>query len=522
MDPDAPEWDSPKDPGEGDDGGGGSPGGVDPGVPHQSANPAYRPGGGPPGGPAPAPSWLVAPTPRATAAGTGVRPPADPWAGPAPTAPPTNTSPAPHGAPADPLPPSPVTAGGMAGRSGASWAGGYSGAATFPPGPPPGPPGYRPPSAPGAPADPAGPRARRGAGLVGLLAAALVGALVAVVVAVPLARTAGERAAPEPASPALRITGGELDISALINRAAPSVVLVRTGGTPTNPLSGGAGSGIVISDEGLVLTNAHVVGNATSVEVVLFDGEVRRAVLVGSEPSEDVAVLAMDEPPGDLVPAVLGSSADVRVGDDVVAIGNALNLGDTPSVTKGIVSGKERVIQAGGGLELRSLLQTDAAINPGNSGGPLLNARGEVVGVNTAIISNAENVGFAIAIDAVKPLIDEITSGGGAVRGDQAFLGVTTVAVTDLVDAIRVEFDITAESGVFITDVVPDSAAGDSGLRTGDVIRRINGQSVRTSADVGTIIRSLEPGDRVTVEVESSGATSEVEVELRAREDSGG
>lgn len=321
--------------------------------------------------------------------------------------------------------------------------------------------------------------------------------------------------------PPMVLEGERLDIGALLTKAQPSVVSIRTeGATGRGPL-GGAGSGVIISDDGLVLTNAHVLGNAVRSEVMLFDGETREAVLVGSAPEDDVALIAMVDPPP-LTPAELGNSADARVGDSVVAIGNALDLGGTPSVTLGIVSAKDRIIQAPGNLVLENLIQTDAAINPGNSGGPLLNAGGQVIGINTAIISDAQNIGFAIAIDAVKPLIDEIRSGGGTVRADQAFLGVTMVAVGDLLDATRQQYGVTTDQGVFVTDIVPGSGAANAGLELADVITEVDGEPVRSPSDVANIVRGREPGDTVTLRIEREGTELFLDASLQARSETGG
>jgi serine protease Do len=361
---------------------------------------------------------------------------------------------------------------------------------------------------------PGGGRQRGGRGTV--LLAALIGALVASVVSVGAMLLTDDDAVQQASTAPLVLDSEVLDIGGLLNKAQPSVVSIRTGSSNTQGVFGGAGSGVIISEDGLVLTNAHVIGNSTTAEVTLFDGETRQAVLVGSAPEDDVALMAMVDPPT-VIPAELGNSADVRVGDSVVAIGNALDLGGTPSVTLGIVSAKDRVIQAPGGLVLENLIQTDAAINPGNSGGPLLNALGQVVGINTAIISDAQNIGFAIAIDAVKPLIEEIKAGGGTIRADQAFLGVSMVAVEDLLDATREQYGVTADRGVFVTELVPNSGAGRAGVELGDVILEVDGEPVRTPSDVATIIRSKAPGDTITLQVDRAGQVQEIDATLTER-----
>lgn len=391
-----------------------------------------------------------------------------------------------------------------------------------------GPPGPRDPRDPrssagraGA-APPAVPRPRSGWRTFGLMVlTALVAAAVAGLVAFNVGSDGSTPAATDgPLPPPLVLEGEQLDIGALLTKAQPSVVTIQGGGNAGRGVFGGAGSGVIISDDGLVLTNAHVLGNAPSAQVTLFDGSTRDAVLVGGVPADDIALIAMVDPPS-LIPADLGNSADTRVGDSVVAIGNALGLGGTPSVTLGIVSAKDRIIQAPGNLVLENLIQTDAAINRGNSGGPLLNARGQVVGINTAIIPDAQNIGFAIAIDAVKPLIDEILSGGGTIRGDQAFLGVVMVAVEDLLEATREQYDVTADTGVFVTEITPESGAEIAGLELADVILEVDGQPVRVPSDVSTIIRSRQPGDSVRLLVDRGGEELVIEATLQARSEAG-
>jgi S1-C subfamily serine protease len=284
----------------------------------------------------------------------------------------------------------------------------------------------------------------------------------------------------------------------VLQKVQPSVVTVRTEQDRFGTFGGGAGSGILIDEAGLILTNAHVVAGAQSIDVSFFDGRESPAELVGSSPSDDIALIRATDI-DDLVPAELGSSASVRVGDEVVAIGNALDLGSQPTVTLGIVSAKDRAIEDTS-ISLNNLLQTDAAINPGNSGGPLVNALGEVVGVNTAIINDAQNIGFAISIDTVKPLIEQIRSGDAEVVPGQAFLGVSQISVSELSDALREEFDVTVDEGAFIAAVDPGSGADQAGMVAGDVVVGIDGETVASSEDLARIIRGHESGEEVTLE----------------------
>jgi S1-C subfamily serine protease len=305
-------------------------------------------------------------------------------------------------------------------------------------------------------------------------------------------------AAPVDLGPPLQLDGESLDIRGVLQRVQPSVVSISTEQERFGTFGGGAGSGILIDEAGLILTNAHVVAGAESMDVAFSDGRESPAELVGSSPDDDIALIRATDI-DNLSPAQLGSSASVRVGDEVVAIGNALNLGSQPTVTLGIVSAKDRTIEDAS-VSLRNLLQTDAAINPGNSGGPLVNALGEVVGLNTAIINDAQNIGFAISIDTVKPLIEQIRNGDAEVVPGQAFLGVSQISVSELTDALRDEFSVSVDEGAFIAAVDPGSGADQVGLEPGDVVVSIDGEAVTSSEDLARIIREQGAGDEVAIE----------------------
>ncbi len=280
--------------------------------------------------------------------------------------------------------------------------------------------------------------------------------------------TATPAAAPSRSSSSV---GGEgLDIRALLEKVQPSVVSIHTGTRQGDA----AGSGIVLSKDGLVLTNAHVVEGATSIEVDFADGQSVDARLIGSAPESDVALVQASALDGPVVPAELGSSGDLLVGDEVVAIGNALNLGSEPSVTTGIVSQLGRSISASQNEQLDDLIQTDAAINPGNSGGPLVNAQGQVVGMNTAILADAQNIGFALSIDSIKSVIDDLQAGRDP-ESNKPVLGVSTLDVAQIDPSVADRFSITATSGAFIQDVTSGSGADVAGLQAGDVITEVDG-----------------------------------------------
>jgi len=350
-----------------------------------------------------------------------------------------------------------------------------------------------------------------------VLVSALVGAIVAAgLTAAALWDRSGPNSIADPVSdrsrPAVTIAGEALDVHGVLEKVRPSVVSIHTG------VRGGqaAGSGIVLTRDGVVLTNAHVIDGAQTIELDLADGRTVEARLLGSVPDADVAVLQAEDLTEPMTPAELGSSDSLQVGDAVVAIGNALNLGEAPSVTTGIVSALNRSISAPGGKVLDNLIQTDAAINPGNSGGPLVNAHGQVVGINTAIVADAQNIGFALAIDEVRPLVDDLEA-GRPVQQVRPLLGVETLDVGSVDPSILSRFGVTSSSGAFVQTVNPQTAAASIGLRQGDVIVAVDGRRIRTAADVGVAVRAKKPGDTVTVTWERDGERQDGDARLGTR-----
>ena len=376
------------------------------------------------------------------------------------------------------------------------------------------------PTIPDPPAPPAvdrRPPSPRRAAVFGALAGGLVAAVVATGVTVAIDDDGEATRVDRPVVTPVTTAEGSLDIQAILARVQRSVVAVETSATTSSGVFEGAGSGIILSADGLVLTNAHVIGSIGDITVVLPDGSREEATLVGASPDDDLALIQVQEV-DDLVAADLGSSDDLQVGDEVIAIGNALNLGGDPTVTRGIVSAKDRDLSAEG-VTLTGLLQTDAAINPGNSGGPLVNVAGEVVGMNTAIVADAQNLGFAIAIDTARPIIRDLQSGEGQVTPGQAFLGVSSTDVSELPEDVRLRFQITVDEGAFVTEVVPDSAADEAGLRAGDVIVAIDGDDVSESSEVREAIIEREAGDTIELDIIRGGEEQTVEATLEERGD---
>ncbi len=255
---------------------------------------------------------------------------------------------------------------------------------------------------------------------------------------------------------------------------------------PHQGLSEGLGSGVILSADGVVLTNHHVVEDAERVRVSLNDGRVLDASVVGSDPKTDVAVLRIDAPPADLVPVELGDSDALRLGEVVLAVGNPFGVGQT--VTMGIVSALGRADL--GLVDYEDFIQTDAAINPGNSGGALVDLRGRLVGVNTAIYSRSggsQGIGFAIPIARARRIADSILANGHVTRG---FLGVS---IQD-VDARIAEVMSLPPGGVLVSDVAPQSPADEAGFRAGDVVVELDGKPVQDVARFRYEVASAGPG----------------------------
>jgi putative serine protease PepD len=311
-------------------------------------------------------------------------------------------------------------------------------------------------------------------------------------------------------------------LAEVIKRVLPSVVNVRVTGVASDPFGGsqefqGEGSGAVIARDGIILTNNHVIEGAVKVEVVFTDGrDSLQGTVIGADPTHDLAVVKVDA--NDLTPIAIGKSGELELGDEVAAIGFPLDLGG-PTVTQGIVSGLNRTIDvqkgSGGTEHLVGLLQTDAAINPGNSGGPLINALGQLVGINTAGVSagSAENVGFAIAIDGALPIVHQIIDEPASQR---AWLGVSAASVDSATIASQLGVP-TDTRGAAIVDVVPGGPAASAGLQSNDVIVSIDGKDVRSAEDLSTLLASLRPGDRVSVDVVSANGSRSVDVTLGQR-----
>ncbi|MBS1879098.1 MAG: trypsin-like peptidase domain-containing protein [Actinobacteria bacterium] len=305
-----------------------------------------------------------------------------------------------------------------------------------------------------------------------------------------------------------------------------------------------SGSGIVLDSEGHVLTNNHVVEGATQITVKLeSEGQAYPATLVGAEPNSDLALLRVEAPAAKLHPLKLGDSSKLEVGDPVVAIGNPFDLERT--VTSGIVSALQREIKAPNGTTIDNVIQTDAAINPGNSGGPLINADGEVIGINSQIETGGEGsdgnvgIGFAIPIDTAKEEIAQLEAGGsaaggagqtgGSEAGSGGFLGISGVSITP---EIARQFNLPVESGVLIEETVQGGPAAEAGLSGatggveieggqfgtgGDIVVAIDGHEVGGMEELAQIVGADQPGQEVKLTVVRGESTGTVTVTLGQR-----
>lgn len=265
---------------------------------------------------------------------------------------------------------------------------------------------------------------------------------------------------------------------------------------PNEQIQRGMGSGFVVSSDGLILTNAHVVEGSDQVKVTLKDGKTYQGKVMGTDPLTDVAVVKI-EATG--LPAVTFADSDtLQPGEWAIAIGNPLGLDNT--VTTGIVSATGRSSAQVGVADKRvSFIQTDAAINPGNSGGPLLNAQGQVIGINTAIIQNAQGLGFAIPVNAARDVAEELIATG---KVDHPFLGIQMAQITpELKQELKSQkdFAVDATEGILIVEVVPDSPADRAGLKSGDVINQIAEQKITTAAQVQQAVEKTDVGKKINL-----------------------
>ena len=320
-------------------------------------------------------------------------------------------------------------------------------------------------------------------------------------------------------------TFAEGSISEIANSVSKSVVSIitntsTTGSFFTGQVSQAAGTGFILSSDGYIATNKHVVANATKIGVILDDGSTYEDVeLIGTDPINDFAIIKIKDVK-DLTPIKIGDSKTTNIGQQVIAIGNALGTYQN-SVTSGIISGKGRSLTASDSSRttyetLSDMIQTDAAINGGNSGGPLVNAAGEVIGINTAYASQGNNVGFAIPINSVKGIMAGVLKDG---KFERAVLGVRYQTITPLI-AKEKKLDVTAGAYVKgsnnVSAVIKGSAGDKAGIKDGDIITAVNDTKIGTTGSLGSLIGEYAVGDTVKLEVYRDKKYIELNVKLEA------
>ncbi|HEX6229029.1 MAG TPA: trypsin-like peptidase domain-containing protein [Solirubrobacterales bacterium] len=375
---------------------------------------------------------------------------------------------------------------------------------------------------------------------------AVVAAFGWVAIAAGLIEAEGERvttvAAPLTAPVADRQGGGDEDgnlVNEIYRRDGQGVAFIEASGGPEEGVitpfgipegeRAATGSGFLIDDKGHVVTNSHVVEGADEIEVTLGSSDRSYpAEVVGTDPATDVALVRIDAPAEQLHPLELGDSSKVEVGDPVVAIGNPFGLDRT--VTSGIVSALQRQIQAPNGFSISHVIQTDAAINPGNSGGPLIDANGEVIGINSQIqtAGNRGNVGigFAVPINTARQVIEQLRKHGEV---EHAYIGIKGGSLTpELVEALK----LPVKQGVLVSEVVEGGPADKAGIRGGDtsatiegietrlggdIITAIGGEKVTGMEEVINFINSANPGDEVEVTIQRGDESEDVTVTLGVR-----
>lgn len=321
------------------------------------------------------------------------------------------------------------------------------------------------------------------------------------------------------------ITEAEQDLTNLVKKVSPAVVSIITtqlsGSGVFRSSSEGAGTGMIVSADGYVLTNRHVISGASDIQVINSDGERFESVeLIGSDPLNDIAILKINNAK-DLPVAELGDSGTVRVGQSVFAIGNSMGQYQN-TVTSGIISGLGRPVTAASDAlgttveSLTDLLQTDAAINPGNSGGPLVNMAGQVIGINTAIASDAQGLGFAIPINAAKGIVRGAIKTGAI---QKAYLGVQYVAITP---DIRAEFGLSERQGALVRSnggqpaVVSGGPADKAGIRDGDIITKVDDRVIGEQGGLGSLVAAYLPDEKIKLTIVRDGKTQTIELTLGA------
>lgn len=350
------------------------------------------------------------------------------------------------------------------------------------------------------------------AGLLGAMLASLGTAFLigeSVTAPTPAPTSTSQNAALPPA------VAGTPDWAEIADRVRPAVVAIQVQGSSGS----GAGSGVIIDADGRILTNNHVIAGAQKVQIMMVDGRIFRAEVIGADPTTDLAVVQIQDPPADLTVGELGASDALEVGQPVMAVGNPLGLDST--VTTGIISALERPVMASdadqSNATITNAIQVDAAINPGNSGGPLFNSAGQVVGINSSIATTSRSagsvgLGFAIPIDLAKQISEQLIATGEA---EHAFLGVSMTDTAASADGIT-------RIGAKVEQVEPGTPASQAGIQAGDVIVGIDDHTVGGAESLTGFVRQYRSGDEVELTLIRGGAEMTVRATLTTRPEASG
>ena len=274
----------------------------------------------------------------------------------------------------------------------------------------------------------------------------------------------------------------------IVENVSPSVVHIQV----RRRFGDSSGTGVILEEDGIILTNQHVIEGAVSISVALTNDEVFEGTVIGEDESVDIAVIKIEAE--GLQPALLGDASKLRVGEDVIAIGHALGLAGGPTVSKGVVSALGRTVNQGT-EQLTDLIQTDAAINPGNSGGPLLNASGEVIGISTARLESGEGIGFAIEINLAQAVVEQL------IHQSTLAPGTIGIRAIDITPALAQIIGLPVTRGVGIIEMENGGPAQLAGLEIDDIIIRINEETIRDNSDLSKFMRTHRPGEEVTITI---------------------
>lgn len=298
-------------------------------------------------------------------------------------------------------------------------------------------------------------------------------------------------------------------ITAAAEKVTPAVVGITTTKLNNDLYSQnkkveGVGSGVIVSSKGYILTNNHVAGNAETLTISLYDGRDVKGKTVWTDSVLDLAIVKINA--NNLTAATLGDSKTVKVGQDAIAIGNPLGLTFQRTVTAGIISAVNRTIEVEQDVYMEDLIQTDASINPGNSGGPLINNRGEVVGINTVKVITAEGMGFAVPVNVAKPVISKVA--------EDSNYSAPSIGLQSFDKELGKIFDFTVEKGVYVYDSCEDGCAHKAGIRKGDTILSINDKPVNTSIELKEAINAVGAGNTVKLRIKNGHGEKDVYIKL--------